>query len=67
MLDLKTLISKTATDPELTRVRSSMRQKDRETAPPEGYKPFFEKLFFRWGLVFVDDQLWYQSTSEDGY
>ena len=56
MLDLKTLISKTAIDPELTRVRTSMRREDRETAP-DGYKPVFEKLSIRWGLVFVDDQI----------
>ena len=56
MLDLKTIISKTATDPELTFVRSSMRREDRETAP-DGCKPVFEKLSIRWGLVFVDDQI----------
>ena len=56
MLDLKTLISKTAIDPELTRVRTSMRREDRETAP-DGYKSVFEKLSIRWGLVFVDDQI----------
>ena len=56
MLDLKTLISKTAIDPELTRVRSNMRREDREIAP-EGYKPVFEKLSIRWGLLFVDDQI----------
>ena len=33
MLDLKTLVSKTAIDPELTRVRSSKRREDRKTAP----------------------------------
>ena len=33
MLDLKTLISKTAIDPELTQVRNSMRREDRETIP----------------------------------
>ena len=56
MLDLKTLISKKAKDPELTRVRSNMRREDRETAS-EGHKPVFEKLSGRWGLVFVDDQI----------
>ena len=56
MLDLKTLISKTAIDPELTRVRTRMRREDRETAP-DRYKPGFEKLSIRWGLVFVDDQI----------
>ena len=56
MLNLKTLVSKTVIDPELTRVRTSMRREDRETAPG-GYKPVFEKLSIRWGLVFVDDQI----------
>ena len=56
MLDLKTLISKTATDPELTHVRNSMRREDREITP-DGYKPVFDKLSIRWGLVFVDDQI----------
>ena len=37
MMDLKTLISKPATDPGLTSVRNSMRRKDREITP-EGYK-----------------------------
>ena len=37
MMDLKTLIARTAIDPELTRVRISMRREDRE-ATPEGYK-----------------------------
>ena len=56
MMDLKTLISKTATDPELTHVRNSMRQEDREITP-DRYKPVFDKLSIRWGLVFVDDQI----------
>ena len=56
MLDLKTLISKTAIDPELTRVRNSMRREDRETIP-NGYRTVFDKLSIRWGLIFVDDQI----------
>ena len=56
MLDLKTLISKTAIDPEMTRVRASMRREEKNTAP-EGYRPVFDKLSIRWGLVFVDDQI----------
>ena len=43
MLKSKTLISETAIDPELTRVRCSMRREDREAAS-DGYKPVFEKL-----------------------
>ena len=56
MLDLKSLISKTAIDPEMTRVRASMRREKKDTAP-EGYRPVFDKLSIRWGLVFVDDQI----------
>ena len=33
-----------------------MRREERDTAP-EGYRPVFEKLSIRWGLVFVDDQI----------
>ena len=57
MLDLKTLISKAAIDPEMTKVRAGTRsgREERDTAL-EGYRPFFDKLFIRWGLVFVDDQ-----------
>ena len=56
ILDLKTIVSKTAIDTELTRLRSSMRREDRETAP-DGHKPVFEEISIRWGLVFVDDQI----------
>ena len=56
MMDLKTMIAKTAIDPELTRVRTSMRREDRETIP-EGYRTVFDKVSIRWGLVFVDDQI----------
>ena len=55
-MDLKTLIAKTAIDPELTRVRNSMRREDRETIP-DGYWTVFDKLSIRWGLLFVDDQI----------
>ena len=56
MMDLKTLIARTAIDPELTRVRISMRREVRE-ATPDGYKPVFGKLSIRWGLIFMDDQI----------
>ena len=55
-LDLKSLISMTAIDPELTRVRASMRREDRETTP-DGYRALFDKLSVRCGLAFVDDQI----------
>ena len=41
MMDLKTVIAKTAIDPELTRVRTSMRREDRETIP-DGYRNVFD-------------------------
>ena len=56
ILDLKTLFSKTVIDPELTRVRPSMRREDRDTTP-DGYRAVFDKLSIRWGLVFMDDQI----------
>ena len=56
MMDLKTLISKTAIDPELIRVKNSLRREDRETIP-EGYSAVFDKLSIRWGLLFVDDHI----------
>ena len=56
MMDLKTLIAKTAIELELTHVRNSMRREDRETIP-DGYRTVFDKLSIRWGLVFVDDQI----------
>ena len=56
MLDLKNLISKTAIDPKLTRVRASTRREDRDTTP-DGYRTVFDKLSIRWGLVFMDDQI----------
>ena len=56
MMDLKTLRAKTDIDPEVTRVRNSMRREDRETFP-DGYRAVFDKLSIRWGLVFVDDQI----------
>ena len=56
MMDLKSLISRTSFDPELTRVRASMRQEDGETTP-DGNRPVFDKLSIRWGLVFMNDQI----------
>ena len=56
MMDLTTLTSKTANDPQLSRVRNSMRREDRETNP-DSYRTVFDKLSIRRGLVFVDDQI----------
>ena len=56
MMDLKTLISKTKIDPELTRVRNSKRREDRETIP-DVYRAVIDKLSIGWGLIFVGDQI----------
>ena len=56
MLNLKSLISRTAIDRKLTGVRASMRREYRETTP-NGYRPVFNKLCIRWELVFMDDQI----------
>ena len=56
MVDLKTLILKTVLNPELTRVRNSMRREDRESIP-EGYRAGFDKLSIKWGLFFVDSHI----------
>ena len=56
MLDLKTLIAKSATDAELNRVRDAMRRNDKNTAP-EAYRTTFEKLSNKWGLTFSDHRI----------
>ena len=66
MLDLKTLISKTAIDPELTSVRATMKREDRDTTP-DGYRSVFDKLSIRWGLVFMDDQIVVPVDLQDDY
>ena len=55
MLDLKIPTSKTAIDPEMTIVRAEQNA-ERDTAP-EGYRPGFDELSIRWGLVFVEYQI----------
>ena len=49
MMDLKTMIAKTAIDPELTRVRTSMRREDRETIP-DGYRTDIGQFLMGSGL-----------------
>ena len=56
MLDLKTLIAKSATDAELDRVRNAMRKNAKNTSP-EAYRTTFEKLSNKWGLTFNDDRV----------
>ena len=56
MLDLKTLIAKSATDAELNRVRDAMRRNEKITAP-EAYRTTLEKLSKKWGLTLNDDRI----------
>ena len=56
MLDLKTLIAKSATDAELNRVRDAMRRNEKNKAP-EAYRATFEKLSNKWWLTFNDDRI----------
>ena len=56
IMNLKTLIAKTAIEPELNLVRNSMRREDRESIS-DGYRTVFDKLSIRWVLVFVDVQI----------
>ena len=43
MLDSRSIISKSAIDPDMTRVRASMRREEGDTGS-EGYRPVFDKL-----------------------
>ena len=56
MMDMKSLISRIAVDPEFKRIRASLRRDDRETTL-KGYRPVFDKLSIRWRFVFMDDQI----------
>ena len=55
-MELKTLISKTATDPELTHVRNSMRREDREITRMDTNRYLINYTFVG-GLAFVGDQI----------
>ena len=56
MLDLKSLIAKSATDAELNRVKLALTREDRSMAP-EHYRQQFENISTRWGLTFVNDKI----------
>ena len=56
VMDLGVLSSETAIDPELTRVRNSVRREDRETTPDD-YRSGFDNFSIRWRLIFVDDKI----------
>ena len=64
MLDLKNLISRTAIEPELTRLRASMRREDRETTL-DGNRPVFDKLSMRWDSHLWTTKLLFRRTFED--
>ena len=55
MLDLRTKISKTSTNPELNRIRAAIRKESKEHIP-EAFRLAYEITFQRWGLMFKDNQ-----------
>ena len=55
MLDLKSLIAKSATDAELNRIKLALTREDRNMAP-ENYRQQFENISTRWGLTIVNDK-----------
>ena len=55
MLDLKSLIAKSATDAE-SRIKLALTREDRSMAP-EQYRQHFENISTRWGLKFVNDKI----------
>ena len=56
MLDLKSLITKSAMDAKLNRVKLALNREDRSMAP-EHYRQQFENISTRWGLTFVNDKI----------
>ena len=56
MLGLKSIIEKTATDPELIKVRLCVRRRNKNQAPHD-FKHGFEKISDRWGILFSDDRI----------
>ena len=56
MLDLKSLITKSATDAELNRVKLALTREDRSMAP-EHYRQQFGNISTRWGLTFINDKI----------
>ena len=56
MLDLKSLIGKSATDAELNRIKLALTREDRSNAL-ERYRHQFENITTRWVLTFVNDKI----------
>ena len=55
MLDLESLIAKSATDAEINRIKLAPTREDRSMAP-EHYRQQFENILTKWGLTFVIDK-----------
>ena len=56
MLDLKSLIAKSATDAELNRIKLALTRED-STMAPEHYRQQFENFSTNWGLPFINDKI----------
>ena len=56
MMDLKSLIAKSATDAELNRIKKALNREDRSMAP-EKYRPYFGNISSKWGLHFLNDRI----------
>ena len=55
MLDLETLIKKTAADPELIELNCCLEENSTKLNPND-YRTVDKKLTYRWGIVMVDDR-----------
>ena len=55
MMDLKSLIAKSATDAELNRIKMTLNREDRSMAP-ENYRPYFGNISSK-GLHFLNDRI----------
>ena len=56
MMDLKSLIAKSATDAELNRIKLALNREDHSMAP-ENYRQYFENISSKWGLYFLNDRI----------
>ena len=56
MLDLKTLITKTATEPELNRVKAALRRERKDHAP-DCYQQVYDNIAQSWGLMFAGEKI----------
>ena len=56
MMDLKSLIAKSATDGELNRIKMALSREDCSMAP-ENYRPYFGNISSKWGLHFLNDRI----------